>query len=274
VATPIGNLRDISLRALEVLARVQVIAAEDTRVTRRLLEHHGISATLLSLHQHNERARGEAVLGMLEAGQDVALVSDAGTPAVSDPGALLVEAVRARGMRVVPVPGPSALTAALSVSGQSALHVLFYGFLPARRSARRAALEALRALQFALVFYEAPHRILECIADLSEVLGGERRVTLARELTKIHETIHACTLKEAPAWLAQEHQQKGEFVLVVAGAEPERERQAADEGERVLGVLMGALSPRRAADLAAEITGASRKSLYRRALELKDHPAD
>jgi 16S rRNA (cytidine1402-2'-O)-methyltransferase len=273
VATPIGNLRDITQRALDVLARVQTIAAEDTRVTRRLLHHHGISAKLVSLHEHNERARAAAVIGLLEGGQDVALVSDAGTPALSDPGALLIEAVRAKGLRVVPVPGPSALTAALSASGESAPHFLFYGFLPAKPAARRRALEALRMLPFTLVFYEAPHRIAGCVADLCSVLGGARRVTFARELTKIHETIHTCVLAEASAWLAGEHQQKGEFVVVVSGAQPVPEDDTAAEGERVLHILVEALSPSRAADLAHEITGASRKVLYRRALELKNRGA-
>jgi 16S rRNA (cytidine1402-2'-O)-methyltransferase len=273
VATPIGNLRDITQRALEVLARVRVIAAEDTRVTHRLLDHHGISAKLVSLHEHNERSRARAMIGLLEGGQDVALVSDAGTPALSDPGALLVEAVRARGLRVVPVPGPSALTAALSASGECAPHFLFYGFLPAKPAARRRALEALRTLPFTLVFYEAPHRIAGCIADLRSVLGGERRVTLARELTKIHETIHSCPLADAAAWLEGEHQQKGEFVVVISGAQPLQEDTTAAESYRVLHILVEALSPSRAADLAHEITGASRKALYRRALELKNREA-
>lgn len=270
VATPIGNLRDITLRALDVLARVPVVAAEDTRVSRRLLDHHGIATKLVSLHEHNERQRAADILQWLGEGQDVALVSDAGTPAVSDPGAHLVAEVLRAGFPVVPVPGPSALTTALSASGEIAPHVLFYGFLPARRGARRSALDTLRGLPFTLVFYEAPHRIAECAGDLRDILGGGRRVTLARELTKVHETIHSCLLDEAPTWLSGEHQQKGEFVLVVSGAaQPEGDADSA-ENERVLRILLGSLPVSRAADLAAEITGASRKVLYRRALELKN----
>ncbi len=261
-------MRDITLRALEVLRAVDAVAAEDTRVTRRLLEHHGIAARLFPLHEHNERARADAVARLLAAGKSVALVSDAGTPAVSDPGALLVAEMRRRGFRAVPVPGPSAAVAALSVAGDDAPHFLFNGFLPARRSARRRALEAIAGLECSLVFYEAPHRIAECVADLREVLGPQRRATFARELTKVHETLHSCTLEEAGAWLERERQERGEFVVVVSGAGP-RPAGADPEAERVLGLLLEELPVSRAADLAARITGAPRKALYARALELK-----
>ena len=261
-------MRDITLRALEVLRAADAVAAEDTRVTRRLLEHHGIAARLFSLHEHNERARADAVARLLAAGKSVALVCDAGTPAVSDPGARLVAELRARGFRAVPVPGPSAALAALSVSGDDAPHFLFYGFLPAKRAARRAALEALRGLGCSLVFYEAPHRVVDCVADLADVLGPERRVTFARELTKIHETLHSCRLGEAGAWLARERQERGEFVLVVSGAEP-APAGADPEAERVLGMLLEELPMSRATDLAARITGAPRKALYSRALALR-----
>lgn len=268
MATPIGNLRDITLRALEVLREAQVVAAEDTRLTRRLLDHHGIAVRLLSLHEHNERARADTVARLLAEGKSVALVSDAGTPAVSDPGALLVAEMRRRGFRAVPVPGPSAVVAALSVSGHDSPHFLFYGFLPAKRAARRAALEKLEGLDCSLVFYETPHRIAECAADLREVLGGGRRATFARELTKIHETLHTCLLDEAGDWLQRENQERGEFVVIVSGAEPQVAAGNA-EAERVLGLLLEELPLSRAADLAARITGASRKSLYARALEIK-----
>jgi len=269
VATPIGNLRDITLRALDVLRGVHTIAAEDTRTTRGLLSHHGIASRLLSLHGHNERDRIEGIGALLKAGQDVALVSDAGTPAVSDPGAKLVRALGDLGFRIVPVPGPSAAIAALSVSGEESPCVLFCGFLPSKSAARRKALQSLKSVPWALVFFEAPHRIAECIADLGEVLGGGRRICMARELTKLHETVHACTLAEAPAWLARDHQKKGEFVLVV-GAGPDSPAAHGEEGERVLRLLLRDLPVSRAAELAAQITGENRKELYRRALELKE----
>ncbi len=269
VATPIGNLRDITLRALDVLRDVDTVAAEDTRTTRGLLSHHGIASRLLSLHEHNERDRIEQVAGLLMAGRDVALVSDAGTPAVSDPGARLVRELRERSFRVVPVPGPSAATAALSVSGEENPHVLFYGFLPSRSAARRKALQGLRTLPFTLVFFEAPHRVAECVEDLREVLGGARRVSIARELTKLHETVHACALAEAPAWLARDYHEKGEFVLVVGAGEVSR-ADSGEESEKVLRLLLREMPVSRAAELAAKITGDNRKALYRRALELKD----
>jgi len=199
----------------------------------------------------------------------VALVSDAGTPAVSDPGARLVRELRERSFRVVPVPGPSAAIAALSVSGEENPHVLFYGFLPSRSAARRKALQGLRTLPFTLVFFEAPHRVAECVEDLREVLGGARRVSIARELTKLHETVHACALAEAPAWLARDYHEKGEFVLVVGAGEVSR-ADSGEESEKVLRLLLRELPVSRAAELAAKITGDNRKALYRRALELKD----
>ncbi|HEX9179381.1 MAG TPA: SAM-dependent methyltransferase, partial [Burkholderiales bacterium] len=184
------------------------------------------------------------------------------------PGALLVAEMRRRGFRAVPVPGPSAAVAALSVSGDESPHFLFYGFLPAKRAARRSALEKIRELSCSLVFYETPHRIAESVEDLREALGGGRRATFARELTKIHETVHTCALDEAADWLKRENQERGEFVVVVSGAEP-REPGVDAEAERVLGLLLEELPLSRAADLAARITGAARKALYGRALELK-----
>jgi 16S rRNA (cytidine1402-2'-O)-methyltransferase len=269
VATPIGNLRDITLRALDVLAAADVIAAEDTRNTSHLLTHHGISSNrLVSLHQHNERGAAEKIVERLQTGQSVALVSDAGTPAVSDPGALLVHAVRAAGLRVIPVPGPSAAMAALSSAGFSEPHFLFYGFLPNRSAARLTALQTLVSYPCTLVFYEAPHRIVECVADLCAVLGAERQVVLAREITKLFETIHSCALRDAADWLQSDmNRQRGEFVLLVSGAVPQAGLAAETIG--TLEKLLDELPLKQAVQLAAKITGAQRNALYQKALQLK-----
>lgn len=270
VATPIGNLGDITLRALEVLGAVAVVAAEDTRNTRHLLQHHGIAdARLLALHQHNERAGAEKIIALLQQGQSVALVTDAGTPAVSDPGALLVETVRAAGFRVIPIPGASAAIAALSASGLVNPHFLFYGFLPNKAAARRSALHTLADLPCTLVFYEAPHRILECVADLHAVFGDTREIVFARELTKLFESIHRCTLGEALAWLNSDpNNQRGEFVLLVSGAAPRSDDLDA-QAERVLTALLAELPLKQAVALAVQITGRNRNVLYQRALALK-----
>ena len=275
VATPIGNLRDITLRALDVLAAADVVAAEDTRNTAHLLTHHGIGANrLTAVHQHNERAAAEKIVALLQAGQSVAFVSDAGTPAVSDPGALLVQAVRAAGVRVIPIPGANAAIAALSAAGTLSIdgsanpHFLFHGFLPNKSAARRTVLESLRDQACTLVFYEAPHRIVECVADLCAVLGGERQIVLAREITKLFETIHACPLRDAEAWLmADSNRQRGEFVVLVSGAIPQPGLPA--EARRILEVLLGELPLKQAVQLATQISGAGRNELYQLALQLK-----
>ena len=270
VATPIGNLGDITLRALDVLGAVGVVAAEDTRNTRHLLQHHGIGDTkLLALHQHNERARSEKIVTLLQQGKSVALVTDAGTPAVSDPGALLVGAVRAAGFRVIPIPGASAAIAALSASGLASPHFLFHGFLPNKSAARRAALQALADLSCTLVFYEAPHRILECVADLHAVFGGAREIVFARELTKLFENIHRCTLGTALDWLNRDpNNQRGEFVLLLSGAAPRIDDLDA-QAERVLAALLSELPLKQAVGLAVQITGLNKNALYGRALALK-----
>ncbi len=271
VATPIGNLRDISLRALDVLSSADVIAAEDTRNSGHLLTHHGIAAKrLMALHQHNERGAAEKVIALLAQGQSVALVTDAGTPAISDPGALLVADVRAAGFRVIPIPGANAALAALSASGLPAPHFLFYGFLPNKSAARRSTLQDLIALPYTLVFYEAPHRILECVADLHSVYGGERQIVFAREITKLFESIHRCTLAEAMDWLnADPNNQRGEFVLLISGA-PAPEEGLDAETERVLSLLLKELPLKQAVQLAVQITGAGRNELYPRALQIKE----
>lgn len=269
VATPIGNLADITLRALDVLAAADAVAAEDTRNTKHLLQHHGISdARLLALHQHNERGAAEKVIGLLQQDQSVALVTDAGTPAVSDPGALLVEAVRAAGFRVIPIPGASAAVAALSASGLTAPHFLFYGFLPNKSAARRTVLQGLLEHPYTLVFYEAPHRILECAADLQAVFGDAREIVFAREITKLFESIHRCKLGEARAWLESDaNNQRGEFVLLISGAAPRSGLDA--KAEHTLQTLLEQLPLKQAVQLAVQITGIGKNELYQRALEMK-----
>jgi 16S rRNA (cytidine1402-2'-O)-methyltransferase len=270
VATPLGNLRDITLRALDVLASVDVIAAEDTRVTAKLLARHRIAARLLSVHEHNERRRAAEVLALLAAGKSVALVSDAGTPAVSDPGAALVRAATDAGYTVVPVPGPSAVVAALSSSGIVAPQWLFCGFLPTTAPARRAALERVRDVPAALVFFEAPHRIVAAIEALAAALDPQREIVIARELTKRFETIHRCRLSQAAPWLAADPDRvRGEFVLVVAP--PGAVVNDGDDiaaADRTLGILLAELPLAQAVRLAVKLTGAPRNRLYQRALTL------
>jgi 16S rRNA (cytidine1402-2'-O)-methyltransferase len=269
VATPIGNLRDMTLRAIDILVGVEVVAAEDTRNTAHLLAHHHIRAKqLIAVHQHNERQSAERLVALLQSGQSVAFVSDAGTPAVSDPGAVLVQAVRAAGFRVIPIPGASAVVAALSASGLVHPHFLFYGFLPNKSAARCGVLRELQAHPYTLVFYEAPHRIVECVADLCAVLGGERQIVLAREVTKLFETIHVCRLDEASAWLQSDaNQQRGEFVVLVSAAPPVE--GISHETRQMLTVLLADLPLKQAVQLAAKISGDSRNVLYKLALEMK-----
>ena len=255
-------------RAIEVLRQVNWIAAEDTRHTAPLLKHYGCSARLLAAHEHNEEAAAQQVIARLSDGESVALVSDAGTPAVSDPGARLVARVRAAGFRIVPLPGACAAVTALSASGLTEAHFLFYGFLPARAKQREEALRELLALPYALVFYEAPHRILETVESLAQVFGPQRTLVLARELTKLFETIHSCPLGEVLDWLkADANRQRGEFVLLVSGA-----LEACDdgEGERVLKLLLDeGLPVKQAAKLAHSITGVGKNAMYDLALSLK-----
>ena len=269
VATPLGNLADITLRALDVLRAADFVAAEDTRHTRRLLDHHGIATRLVAAHEHNEREAGAGIVAAIAEGKRVALVSDAGTPAVSDPGARIVRAVSEAGLRVIPVPGPSALTAAISASGLTDAHVMFCGFLPSRAGARGEAIEALKPFDAALVFYEAPHRVAETIADLAARLEPQREIVIARELTKLFESIARMPLADAPAWLATDlNRSRGEFVLLVS-APPPRQGLAA-EAERVLTALLAELPLKQAVRLAARITGEPRNALYERALSIKE----
>ena len=273
VATPIGNLADISLRALDILRSVDLVACEDTRHARHLLDHHGIRVPTLALHQHNENAAAEKLIRLLADGKSVALVSDAGTPGISDPGARAVAAVRAAGFTVVPLPGASAAIAALSAAGMSEERFLFVGFLPAKSGTRRAAIKELANVSAALVIYEAPHRVLETVADLAAVLEPQREIVIARELTKLFEQIERLPLPEATAWLtADTNRQRGEFVLLVSGALPAGEGEIDAHTEHVLSTLLTELPLKQAAKLAAEITGRPKNALYQRALALKDQP--
>ncbi|MHB0817407.1 16S rRNA (cytidine(1402)-2'-O)-methyltransferase [Stutzerimonas stutzeri] len=271
VATPIGNLEDISARALRVLREVVLIAAEDTRHSARLLQHFGIATPLAACHEHNERDEGGRFIGRLLAGEDVALVSDAGTPLISDPGYHLVRQARAAGVRVVPVPGACALVAALSAAGLPSDRFIFEGFLPARQAARRARLEHLREEPRTLIFYEAPHRILECLQDLETVFGEDRPAVLGRELTKTFETLKGLPLAQLRAWVeADSNQQRGECVLVVGGWQaPEGDDAVDADARRVLQLLLAELPLKRAAAVAAEITGVRKNLLYQLALQEK-----
>jgi 16S rRNA (cytidine1402-2'-O)-methyltransferase len=262
VATPIGNLADLSARAREVLGSVAAICAEDTRHTRALLAAHGIERPLLALHEHNEAELAWKLVERMRGGDDLALVSDAGTPLVSDPGYRLVREARAAGLKVSPVPGPCAAVAALSVAGIPSDRFCFEGFLPAKAAARRERLAALAREPRTLVFYESSHRIEESLADLVAVFGGEREAVLARELTKLFETVLGDTLAAlAQRVAADADQRKGEFVLVVRGC-PDDGSAALLEGQRLYARLKEQLSPSQAAKLAAELSGAPRKALY------------
>jgi len=263
-------LRDVSLRALDILKSVDAVAAEDTRVTSRLLNHYGIAKKMIALHEHNEKRVVPQVLALLAAGRSAALVSDAGTPAISDPGAQLVAAAIDAGFRVVPVPGANAAVTALSAAGLAAPHFLFYGFLPARAAERKRELAALRGLPYALVFYEAPHRVADCIAALHAVFGDARRIVIARELTKMFETIHACPLAEAAAWIGgNADRRKGEFVLILEGQPVSRSGEDEAREQQVLEVLLAELPLKQAVALATKITDGKRNELYDLALKLK-----
>ncbi|QJE00064.1 16S rRNA (cytidine(1402)-2'-O)-methyltransferase [Massilia forsythiae] len=269
VATPIGNVADITLRALHVLLLADVVACEDTRKTGALLTRFGLNKPMVAAHQHNEREVAVKLIERLRGGARVALVSDAGTPGVSDPGARIVDAVRAAGLHVVPVPGASAAIAALSASGLVNDRFHFVGFLPAKARQREAELSTLKPMTATLVIYEAPHRIVDCVEALMAVFEPQRQVVFARELSKLFEEIHRCPLRDALAWVkADAHRERGEFVVLVEGA-----ALAADAGdaeaERILQILLSECSVKQAASLAAQITGRKKNALYERALQIK-----
>ena len=261
VATPIGNLADASARSIEVLRSVDLVACEDTRTTRTLLSHYGIATATIALHEHNERAAAAGLIDALQKGRSIALVSDAGTPGIADPGALLVAGAHRAGIRVSPVPGPSAAAAAFSAAGFAAPGYRFAGFLAASGAARRKAIEALDG-PLPVILYEAPHRIARTLGELAERLGPEREIVVARELSKKFEEVARLTLGEAKGWLAAPHRQQGEFVVVVSAGEA----RPSGDADRVLDILLESLAPSEAAKLAARITGLPKAELYRKAL--------
>jgi 16S rRNA (cytidine1402-2'-O)-methyltransferase len=270
VATPIGNLEDLSARARSVLGAVDRILAEDTRHSGRLLQHLGISKPMISLHDHNERDRLERVLDLLGQGERLALISDAGTPLISDPGYVLVRELRARGITVVPVPGACALIAALSAAGLPTDRFVFEGFLPPKSGARRRALEQCRQQTATMVFYESPRRIDGCVADMAETFGGTREIVLARELTKTFETFYSGTLEQVAGQLAEDpNAAKGEYVVMVRGAEGNGPAGGDINVDALLTALLTELPVKKAARIVADATGLPRNDLYKRALSLK-----
>lgn len=270
VATPIGNRDDISARAVSVLQSVDLIAAEDTRHSARLMSHFQITTPLVAYHDHGHEAQGERIFAALDEGQDVALISDAGTPLVSDPGFRLVRSARERAYKVIPLPGACAAITALSAAGLPSDRFCFEGFLPAKQSQRRKTLDLLVKETRTMIFYEAPHRIIAAVEDLLEVFGAEREATLARELTKTYETVLNGNLSELLAQIKNDiNQQKGEMVVVVRGFDGEVQSAQEHEEERVLKLLLADLPVKQAASLAAKICGGQRNSLYKKALDLK-----
>ena len=271
VATPIGNLQDISQRAIEVLRDVDLIAAEDTRHSKRLLSHLGITTRLTSYHEHNEDAKTGQLIEQLKQGVKVALISDAGTPLISDPGFHLVRSAHQESIRVTPVPGASALVAALSASGIASDRFVFEGFLPSKQGARLARLEKLADESRTLIFYESSHRIVASVADFGQAWGGDRQLCIARELTKKFETIHSAPIAEALEWLQSDSdQQRGEFVLIAAGNTALQREEVQTSVEQVLETLLAELPLKQAVQLAAQITGHKKNELYQQALELQD----
>lgn len=267
VATPIGNLGDMSTRAIDTLRAVDVVAAEDTRHSGRLLQHFGINTRLLSYHDFSDDSRVRMILDRLRAGESVALISDAGTPLISDPGYRLVSLARETGVPVVPIPGACALTTALCASGLPSDRFMFEGFLPARHTARVKHLEALREQTHTLIFYESPHRIVDSITDMLAVFGPRRQAVLCRELTKTFESIHGDALEALLPWLlADDNRQRGEFVVLVRGAEEVASADVSPEAEKVLAILLEELSVKQASALAARITGVKKNLLYQMAL--------
>ena len=271
VATPIGNLGDFTERAQKTLQDVDVIAVEDTRRSGQLLHSFDINTPMIAVHEHNERQICDSLLDRIDKGESIALISDAGTPLLSDPGYFLVNQARERELTVVPIPGVSAVITALSVAGLPTDRFVFEGFLPAKSNARQQRLEKVKEDSRTLIYYEAPHRIVEMLKDCQIVFGSERKVVLARELTKTFETVHGDALTALIPWVeSDENQRKGEFVVLVHGAAAREETEMDAESERILLILLKDLPVKKAASLAASITGLKKNALYQRALDIKD----
>ena len=270
VATPIGNVCDISLRALHLLSIADAVACEDTRNTAQLMTRYGLHKPLISAHQHNEREVADKIITRLQAGERIALVSDAGTPGVSDPGAKIVDAVKRAGLRVSPLPGASAAISALSASGLIHDQFYFVGFLPSKAGQRDTLLQGLSNTAATMIFYEAPHRIVDSSKAMLNAFGADRQVVFARELTKLFEEIHRCTLGEAQAWLTTDsHREKGEFVVLIEGHTSDQNDDQL-EAKRILSILLKECSVKQAASLASQITGQKKNALYDLALILKN----
>ena len=269
VATPIGNLGDITLRGLEVLKDVDLIAAEDSRHSKKLLNHFSIDKPIISLHEHNEQQRVSFLLEKLNQGQSIALISDAGTPLISDPGFIIVRELQQTGIKVITIPGASAIIAALSISGLPTDHFTFAGFLPVKGKARKQALEQLLSASSTTVFYEAPHRILNTVQELSTILDKGREIVIAKELTKLFETVIRGNSADILNWLEQDHNhQKGEFVLMVKGVE-QQAVESEQQVRKILNLLLPELPPKKAVAIAANLTNWSKKNLYNLSLEIK-----
>ncbi|MFM7295302.1 MAG: 16S rRNA (cytidine(1402)-2'-O)-methyltransferase [Burkholderiales bacterium] len=279
VATPIGNLRDISDRALNVLGHADVIAAEDTRNAQSLLGHYAIKARLIAVHDHNEQQAAGGVVKLITEGKSVALVTDAGTPAISDPGARVVAAVHAANLKVVPIPGASAVVAAVSASGEGEAGFLFHGFLPAKAGERKRALAALYALRYPVVLYESPHRIVESMTDIAAVFGASRQIVICREITKKFEIIKRLPLADAVGWLESDsNQQRGEFVLVLTKPNQDAANEAKELGaatlERTLRILLADLPVKQSVAMAVQLTGEKKNTVYDLALQIRDESAE
>jgi 16S rRNA (cytidine1402-2'-O)-methyltransferase len=275
VATPLGNLGDMSQRAIDTLLWVDLIAAEDTRHSKKLLVHFGIDKPMIAFHEHNERDRSNEILSQLQAGKQIALISDAGTPLISDPGYYLIRQLHDAGIRVVPIPGPSAVITALCAAGLPTDRFIFEGFLPSKAVARDKHLAALVQETRTLVFYESPHRLLETLKAMLHVFGAVRRITLARELTKTFETIRQDTLANIVNWVeANPEQQKGESVLIIEGASEQPRDRCEVDSDKLLLTLLSYMSVKDAAHHAALLTGQGKNELYQRALEIKQGAGD
>lgn len=269
IATPLGNLGDMSFRAVETLRKVDLVAVEDTRRSGQLLSHYGISTPMLSLHEHNEEQRVKDLIERIHSGKSIAIISDAGTPLISDPGYRLVCAALDEGIRVIPIPGSSAVITALSVSGLATDRFVFEGFLPARGSARRARLSSLKDEARTQIFYESCHRVIDCISDMQQIYGANRLAVIARELTKTFESVRRGSLSELGCWLEEDaNHQRGEFVLLVSGAEQEEGNSTHHETLRILRVLMGEMPIKQAVQIAVTITGRKKNELYAQALQI------